>query len=340
MNISHSQIRSTDTRNAGNALIFGQVLDGHGGGRPIGWDEALGWTADDKGSTLWLHFDRTVPALAEWLSAHLDIPPATVDVLVSNETCPRAFCDGDHLVTILRGINFNPGAEPTDMTAMQIWSDGQKVITLRRRHLQTPRDVLATLEQGTGPKNAGDLVTTLAERMVGKMNRSIVDMNSRIDRLEENVDDDDHHDDMLEAIGDIRRECLALKRFMSPQHEALQQIAEQAPSWFSKRNKHGIRESIDRLKRYQEDLDVSKESAIVLQDDIKNLAASQSNRTMYMLSVIAAIFLPLGFLTGLLGINVGGMPGVNDDDAFWITLAALGGVFLIQLAIFRRLKWL
>lgn len=339
MSDTPSQVRSAEALEASKALIFGQVLNGQGGGSTIGWEEAIAWSPAESGGTLWLHVDRTVPALAEWLTAHLDIAPATVEVLVSNETRPRAFCESDQLVTILRGINFNPGAEPTDMIAMQIWSDGHRVVTLRRRHLQTPNDVRATLEQGVGPKTAGDLVTNLAERMVGKMNRSIVDMNSRIDAMEDDFDDQDHTE-MLEAIGDIRRECLGLKRFMSPQHEALQAISTQAPSWFSKRNKHGIRESIDRLKRYLEDLDVSKESAIVLQDDIKNLAASQSNRTMYMLSVIAAIFLPLGFLTGLLGINVGGMPGVHDDDAFWVTLVALGGVFIVQLAIFRRLKWL
>ena len=64
------------------------------------------------------------------------------------------------------------------------------------------------------------------------------------------------------------------------------------------------------------------------------------NQTMYMLSIVAAIFLPLGFLTGLLGINVGGMPGVDSSNAFWITCSALVVLMGFQFFIFRKLKWL
>jgi len=108
----------------------------------------------------------------------------------------------------------------------------------------------------------------------------------------------------------------------------------------SETNRRDIRETIDRLSRYIEDLDVSKESAIVIQDDINNRATAESNKTMYMLSIIAAIFLPLSFFTGLLGINVGGIPGTNSTDGFWVTVAILAGVLAIQVYIFRRLKWL
>ena len=127
------------------------------------------------------------------------------------------------------------------------------------------------------------------------MNRSIVDMNDRIDVLEE-VDDDYPVDEILDTIADIRRNCLALKRYMSPQHEALLQITRDAPPWLSETNRRDIRETIDRLSRYIEDLDVSKESALVIQDDINNRATAQSNKTIYMLSIIAAIFLPLELL--------------------------------------------
>ena len=79
---------------------------------------------------------------------------------------------------------------------------------------------------------------------------------------------------------------------------------------------------------------------MLIQDDLDSRAASQSNKTMYLLSIVAAIFLPLGFITGLLGINVGGMPGVDNSHAFWITVGLLVVLMGFQLYIFRRLKWL
>ena len=59
-----------------------------------------------------------------------------------------------------------------------------------------------------------------------------------------------------------------------------------------------------------------------------------------MLSVIAAVFLPLGFLTRLLGINVGGVPWVDNASAFWIFSAMLSVVVAVQIALFKRWKWL
>ena len=320
-------------------MIFARVLDGTGGARAIDWDEASQWQPADPSETLWLHLDRTVESVDDWLRDELGISEATVEALVSNQTRPRAFREGDTLVTLLRGINFNPNAEPEDMVSLQIWATSDRVISLRRRILQAPRDVLEQLHRGAGPKNAGDLLTEIIEQLVAKMGGSIIDMNDRIDELEEEEDDLDV-EEALDVIATIRRNCLSLKRHMAPQHEALTQIARTPPGWMSEANAGDIREIIDRLKGYLEELDVSKESVLVLQDDINNRAANQSNHTMYMLSIVAAIFLPLSFVTGLLGINVGGVPGVNDHDAFLVTVAILLAILGVQLMIFRKLRWL
>ena len=63
------------------------------------------------------------------------------------------------------------------------------------------------------------------------------------------------------------------------------------------------------------------------------------NKNMYILSVISAIFLPLGFLTGLLGINVGGIPGAENVDAFWIFSGGLVTLVIGLLSLFKVLKW-
>ncbi|TVV77355.1 zinc transporter ZntB [Sphingomonas solaris] len=321
--------------------IFARVLDGHGGLQSIDWNSAKSWRPDTADQTLWLHLDRGHPDVVDWLATGLGVPEATVEVLTSDENRPRAFSEDGALVTVLRGINFNPDAAPEDMVAMQIWADAQRVVTLRRQHLQTPSDVLATIERGRGPRTAGDLVTELVEQTVAKMNRSIVDMNDKIDELEAADEQKTASpDETLDVIADIRRNCLALKRYMSPQHEALIQIGRDAPTWMNEANRRDIRETIDRLRRYIEDLTVSQESAIVLQDEINSREAAKANRTIYMLSIVAAIFLPLTFVTGLLGINVGGIPGADSARGFSVTVGALAAVLVVQIIVFRKLKWL
>ena len=328
----------------GTPLLFARVLDGKGGGQPIDWAGIQAWQPspggpEADGKVLWMHLCRNEPGVYEWLQDHLGIPEPTAELLTSDETRPRAFREGNALVATLRGINFNPGAEPEDMISMQVWSDGTRMITLRRHPLQTPREVVARIDRGVGPRDAGAILTALTESMVTRMNRSIVDMNDHIDALEA-MDMDDDPEDMLAKIATIRRNCLGLKRHMGPQHVAFEMIGRDAPPWFEDHDRREIAETIDRLRRYLDDIDVSKESAVVLMDELRTRALSSNERATYMLTIVAGIFLPLGFLTGLLGINVGGMPGVNDGHAFWWVAGICLAIIAVLMAIFKRLKWL
>jgi zinc transporter len=319
-------------------MLFGRVLDGAGGGRPISWAEAGTWQRASPQEVLWVHLQRGEPGLQQWFE-ELGISEPTAELLVSDETRPRAFREGNALVATLRGINFNPGAELEDMIALQVWSDGERVLTLRRRPLQSPRMVMAELDQGRGPRDAGRVFTDLIESLSTRMSVSIVDMNEEIDRMEAAEEDEDTGE-MLSRIATIRRNCLALQRHMAPQHEALEVIANDAPDWFDAGDRREIAESIDRLRRYLEDINISKESALVLQDDIRTRSDARAERTNYLLPIVAAIFLPLGFITGLLGINVGGVPGVEDADAFWVVVGLCGLILAVQVALFWKWKWL
>lgn len=322
-----------------NPLLFARVLDGVGAGRPLTWDEARNWQPAAEGEVMWVHLCRNRPGVEEWLQ-ELDIPEPTRELLVSDRTRPRAFREGGTLVATLRGINFNPGAEPEDMLSMQLWCDGTRLLTLRRHPIQTPRYVLAMIDRReAGPTDAGALITEITEAMITRMNRSIIDMNDHIDALEEKQGGDDA-EAMLDKIASIRRNCLGLKRHMGPMHEALEAISRYAPPWFEEHDRREIAESIDRLRRYLEDVDISKESAVVLMDDIRGRSIARNEQATYLLTIVAGIFLPLGFITGLLGINVGGMPGVDDGDAFWIVVGLCGAIMTAQLLLFWKWRWL
>ena len=67
--------------------------------------------------------------------------------------------------------------------------------------------------------------------------------------------------------------------------------------------------------------------------------AEQMNSRMYLLSIVAALFLPLGFVTGLLGVNVAGIPGTENSGAFIAVCLMLLALGLLQLWIFERRGW-
>ena len=334
------ELTSTDDVTAEGPLLFARVLDGKGGGRPIAWQDLQGWRPSAPGEVLWAHLCRTEEGVTRWLETEFDIPEPTAELLTGDLTRPRAFREGEVLVATLRGINFNPGAMPEDMVSMQLWCDGARLVTLRRFPLQTPRVTLAELDAGRGPTDAGSLVTSLTEHMVHRMNAAIVDMNDELTKLEELDFDKEDPDPLLRKITTIRRNCLALQRHMGPQHVALEAISRDAPDWFEGHDRREIGETIALVRRYLDDINVSKESAVVLLDELRGRSLAAAERTNYLLTIVAAIFLPLGFVTGLLGINVGGMPGVGSDTAFWIVCGLCAAVLAVQLMLFRYWKWL
>lgn len=321
-------------------LVFGRVLDGAGGAREIAWDEAQGWTPAHGNEVLWLHLDRAWAGLPDWLRIKLDVPEPTAELLVSDQTRPRAFREGEALVATLRDLNFNPGAEPEDMISMQLWSDGQRVLTLRRAPQQSPNEVRAMLDRGAGPHDAGAMITQIAELMIDHLGGAVVDINETIDRLEEDECADAKMDERARQIADIRRDCLALQRHLSPQHEALEQISRDAPGWFEPHDRREIAESIARLRRHLDDINISKESAVVLQDEMRARAQAIGQEATYKLGVMAGVFLPLTFFTGLLGSNVSGIPGAGHPLAFWFVVGTCAAITLVILAIFKNRKWL
>lgn len=320
-------------------LLFGRMLDGKGGGRPIDWEEAQDWRPQAPGELLWVHLCRTRPGIREWLQYGLDVPATTAQLLTSDDTRPRAFREGEALVATLRGINFNPGADPEDMVSMQLWCDGRRLVTLRRLPLQTPRTTLAEIDRGKGPTDAAALVTALTKQLINHMNDAIVDMDEEIDRLEEIEFDTRNREQVLAETAAIRRNCLALQRHMGPQHGALEAISRDAPGWFEDGDRRQIAESIERLRRYLQDIDTSKESAVVLMDELRALALARSERTNQRLTLVASVFLPLSFVTGLFGINVGGMPMAElagSPYGFWAVLGLCIALGLLALWVFGR----
>ena len=103
----------------------------------------------------------------------------------------------------------------------------------------------------------------------------------------------------------MRYQIIALRRFLAPQREAMARLAQLRVSWLNDHLAMGLREQAERTARYVEDLDAARDRASVVQEELAGRLAEQMNTRMYVLSLVAGIFLPLGFVTGLLGINVG-----------------------------------
>ena len=319
-----------------DGLIKAFLLDGKGGGRVLDWDGIRDWSPEQ--GALWVHLDFTDPEAQHWLANESALDEIVSEALIADETRPRCDLIADGALISLRGVNNNPGADPEDMVSLRIFTDGQRVISTRRRRLLTIADVAEALESGNGPCSVGGLIAEFADRMVERMSSVLSELDDRIDDLEEAVLSGGGRE-LQHNLLDLRREILKLRRYISPQREALSRLYASRNSWLSDNDRLLIREANDKVMRYLEDLDSAKDRASVTHEAVVNRLAEQMNSRMYVLSLVAALFLPLGFLTGLLGINVGGIPLAEDPDGFLEIVIILAILVAIQVAIFVRKKW-
>ncbi|MBK1695935.1 zinc transporter ZntB [Rhodovibrio salinarum] len=300
----------------------------------------------------WLHLDATKADSVYWLRHASGIPPLAVDGLLAPETRPRCEAIDGGLLLILRGVNLNAGADPDDMVSLRVWigptgpdGKGPGIVSVRLRRLMAVQDVVDALDTGCGPSSAGEAAVALAERLAARMAPTIDALDDELDALEAAMSDAAEGAAKSNArvrprLLRLRHQALTLRRYLSPQRAALQRLIELAPDWLSDTLRQRLRESLDAVTRYVEALDTGRERAAVIQDELANAVAERLNTRMYVLSVVAAVFLPLGFVTGLLGVNVAGMPGADTPWAFAAVAGGSAGVAAVEIWLFRRLGWL
>jgi zinc transporter len=320
-----------------DGLLYAYLLNGQREGQPLDWAGVRGWSAGD--GCVWVHLDRNDPQSQDWLRQDAGLDPLVCEALLAEETRPRSTPVGNGVITILRGVNLNPGAEPDDMVSIRIWSDEHRIVSLRHRPVQAVKDLVALVEEGKGPKGSGDLLASLASRLSDRMAPVLANLDEVIDGLEEQVVETQSYQ-LRTQLGAMRRQAITLRRYIGPQREAVSGLQSESLAWLGDHDRARLREVGDRITRNIEDLDALRERAAVVQEELASRLAEQMNNNMYLLSIVAAIFLPLGLLTGLLGINVGGIPGTESQWAFAIVCAALLVLAWIQVAAFRRFKLL
>lgn len=318
--------------NEGSGLVCAYEFDGSGGGRGLGWSEIRERT--EKGRWLWVHLQRGGVQTEAWLRQQAQVDQLVCDALLAKETRPRSGSLHKGLLLILRGVNLNPGADPEDMVSIRLWIEERRVISVRVRQLMAIQDIRSRVPRGVAPATPGDFLAQLAEALVERMGPVIDGLEGRIDGVEEAMDTGTSTV-LRDTIASLRRQAIILRRYLAPQRDVMGRLLTET-SVLGERNRLALRETADQITRYVEDLDAARERANVTQDELRNRLAEQMNKTMYMLSVVAGIFLPLGLITGLLGINVGGIPGAETPWAFAFVTGLLTALGLTQAAVFRR----
>ena len=167
----------------------------------------------------------------------------------------------------------------------------------------------------------------------------VTDLSEIVDAEEEKLDTDERYTPEHGSVLQIRRRAAGLKRFLAPQRDIFAQLTRIKLPWFCDDDADYWNELNNSLTRYLEELELTRERVgLVLEAEDRRLSV-RMNRTMYRFGIITGIFLPMSFLTGLLGINVGGIPFSASPYGFMLACLLMVAVALGQWWLFRRLRW-
>ncbi|SHJ82613.1 zinc transporter [Malonomonas rubra DSM 5091] len=319
-----------------SSLIAAFLFDGKGGGKIFDWPEVRNCSAGQ--GTLWMHLDYKVDETHQWLEEESGLEPIVLEALLAEDTRPRCISYPCGMLVILRGVNLNPGADPDDMISLRVWLEPQRIISIRHRKVMAVDDIRKSVLEGDGPTDAGDFLFLLTRGLAYRIGDVLEQIDDEVDALEDEVLEQGTFE-QRSKLSSLRRKIIRIRRYLAPQREVMTRLQTEKTSLLSDMDRIKLREVADHITRYVEDLDSAKDRAAVCQEELENRIGAQMNKTLYILSIITAIFLPLGLITGLLGINVGGIPGSENPFAFIFVCLLLLIIVIGQVMIFRRVHW-
>ncbi len=306
-------------------------LNGNGGGVDISLEQL-----NLQQGLIWVRLDLTT--VKQFLNQIKSTSPLVEEVLSAKATRPRTLAQNDALLATFRGVNVNKGSKPEDMVSIRLWMHKNMIVTVQHHDSTILSDIHASLYNGIGPKDASEFLEELLYEIVDKSAEVVSALGNKLDHIEDGMTKDFEKINRIE-LNHMRRRIILLRRYLIPQREAINRIPADKLSWMNETNLMHLREITDASTRILEDIDAERERSTLIHEELFAMAQEAMNKKIYLLSMVAVIFMPLGFITGLLGMNVGGIPGAGIRFGFVAVSLLLLVVFGLQLIFLKKKRF-
>ncbi len=313
--------------------IFALGFDGLGGARPL----AHGIPLPEE--DVWVHLDYASPHAYEWIKTTPLLPDAVRDALQGESSRPKLVKANGGMQLTLRCINAHGDSHPGyQMVAICFFISDRLVVSTRRRSVEAVEAIVNDFERHIGPLNTADWLVDLCEHITEQAGDFIDSLQEQIAHLEDKLLSE--HPVDRPALTRIRRQLIVSRRYLAPQRDLFSRLANEKVGWLEVDDLRRLQEIADRLSRWLDDLDASIARTSLLADELTARMTEAMTQRTYIMSLMAMVFLPATFLTGLFGVNLGGIPGASSSWGFAGFVGALV-CLVVGLWLWLRLRhWL
>ncbi|MBR5130099.1 MAG: hypothetical protein IKV03_02610 [Alphaproteobacteria bacterium] len=322
-----------------NWMIKAVLLDKTGGATPLNEKQIHKWKPED--GTIWIHINLSHPKAKLFLKNNTYLDEWTKHALINpSQLKPCSFIHNNGLLLIIRTTNLTPRSKPDDMVFLSVFATKDHIISTRIHPAISFKEIMETFDEQTGPKNTNELIEMILENTLNSIANSVSDMEEYLDDIEEKIISHQPSSTLTDELTELMRRLVIMHRFLTPQRDALETLPYHRMPWFNKKTEHLSRNNFYRMQRIIEDITLLKERCRINQEALNQHDVKQSQKNMYMLSVIATIFLPLSFLASLFGMNVGGIPFSEDPYGLALTACFIASIGILLIYLFKRAHWL
>jgi zinc transporter len=315
-------------------LVCGYRVDASGNMRDLSWAEMDSAMADED-NVVWLHFNQADARVRDWIESTSHLPSAAKTILLGTDSHMRIEVCGSGLAGVVGDLHHEFAEKSDQLGVLRLYLDNRCLVSTRRHPLEAIDKLRRAIGDGLRVDRPITIIAQFLHHVTDTLGDLLIELAGDVDELEDQL--------LAGRIGNntpelarIRRIAVRLRRHMVPQQHALVSLLSRMPTWIDEGDAAGLRGAIERLAALGHDLDLVQERARLLGDQISGRLAEATNRNLYILSIVTTIFMPMTLVTGIFGMNLGGLPGLQDPMGFWYGILIMLVLGLVALVLLRR----
>ncbi len=307
-----------------HGLICGFVFGPDGVGRTLGAEQALQWLAQPalQIGFVWLHFNLAHVNAEKWLRQHLSLSGVFYETLREASRSTRVELDDGTLVAVVNDVHYDFSFEPSDISTLWLSVSERLIVTARMQPLRSVDRLRDAVRRGVPIASSVALLVHLMHDQGDVLANIVREITTRIDTIEDKL-----LAGRLETkradLGVSRRLLVRLQRLLAPEPAALFRLLKKPPTWIGEADIEDLHQSSEEFNVALSDMAALQERIKLLQEEIAGRVAEANNRSLFVLTVVTVMALPINIIAGLLGMNVGGIPLADHPAGFWIVVAVI-----------------
>lgn len=290
---------------------------------------------------LWLDLEGPGECDRDLLIQGLGFHPVPVDACISPELhSPTASEFGGYLFLNVHGIDYADTSALVTTTELGIFTGTTYVVSSHNLPLHSVGSVIRSIQESGVHWATPDLLShVLVDTLVSNVQPTVDKMVEGADALEEQALRQPHQH-LLEGILTLRRSASGLHRVMVSQQSVLTRVARGDSPLITPAALPYFRDTQEQIWRIIEYCQTLRERADSALTTYMGSVAYRQNESMRVLTVVAAIFLPLSLVTGIFGMNFDNMPQLHWSWAYYAVVGAITAVVAVMIWVFWVRRWL